>query len=112
MTVRLVNWAFLEENPTMQVLQFRAVSLIAAILIAIVARVDAADEAKPNRAAYDQAVTKAIDFLRTKGQAADGSYSAPAGPAITAIVTTAILKHGRSPDAPQVPKALTYLEGI
>lgn len=62
--------------------------------------------------ARDQAVTKAIDFLRTKGQAADGSYSAQAGPAITAIVTTAILKHGRTVDDPLIAKSLKYLEGF
>ena len=58
----------------------------------------------------EQMVSKAIDFLRTKGQAADGSYSEQAGPAVTALVTTAILRHGRSPDDPVVAKSLKYLE--
>jgi squalene-hopene/tetraprenyl-beta-curcumene cyclase len=71
-----------------------------------------ADEGKPEAGAIAQSVSKAIDYLRTKGQAADGSYSAQAGPAITAIVTTAILKHGRTPEDPQVGKALKYLEGF
>lgn len=61
---------------------------------------------------YDQMVSKAIEFLGTKSQAADGSYNAKAGPAITALVTAAILSHGRSPDDPQVAKALKYLEGF
>lgn len=60
----------------------------------------------------EQIVAKAIDYLRSKGQAADGSYSANAGPGITALVTAAILKHGRSPDDPQVAKSLKYLEGF
>src|SRR5262249_5836029 len=37
---------------------------------------------------YETAVNKAIEYFRTKGQAADGSYSAEAGPGVTAIVTT------------------------
>ena len=59
--------------------------------------------------AREQAVTKAVEYLRTKGQAADGSYSAAAGPAVTALVTTAILRSGRTVQDPQVAKALTYL---
>ena len=84
----------------------------AMILAFAIATPSRGDEAKLNRAAYDQAVSKAIDYLRVKGQAADGSYSAQAGPAITAIVTAAVLRHGRSPDDPQVAKALKFLEGL
>lgn len=71
-----------------------------------------AAEPKLDRPAYDKAVANGIDYLRTKGQAADGSYSAQAGPAITAIATAAVLRHGRSPSEPQVAKALKYLEGF
>ena len=39
-----------------------------------------------------------------------GSYSAAAGPGITALVATAILKHGRSADEPFIAKSLKYLE--
>ena len=59
-----------------------------------------------------QASTRAIEYLRAKGQAADGSYTAAAGPAVTALVTAAILQHGRSASDPQVAKALKYLEGF
>ena len=52
------------------------------------------------------AIDSGIDYLLTKGQAADGSYSAKAGPAITAICTTAILKQGRSPDDPRVAEVV------
>ncbi len=65
------------------------------------------DEAK----ARDQAVNKAVGYLRT-AQAADGSYSAQAGPAVTALVTTALLAHGRSVNDPQVARGLKYLEGF
>jgi squalene-hopene/tetraprenyl-beta-curcumene cyclase len=58
---------------------------------------------------YQTTVNKAINFLRTS-QAVDGSYSAEAGPAVTALVATAVLKTGRSPDDPVVAKALKYVE--
>ena len=57
-------------------------------------------------------MAKAIEYCRTKGQAADGSYSAEAGPAVTAIVTAGILKNGRTPDDPLVARSLKYLEGF
>jgi len=63
-------------------------------------------------AAYQQMVDKAIDYLRTQGQADDGSFSAQAGPAVTGLVTTALLHHGRTPDDPMVAKGLKYLEGF
>jgi squalene-hopene/tetraprenyl-beta-curcumene cyclase len=47
-----------------------------------------------------------------KGQAADGSYTAQAGPAFTAICTLALLRNGRTADDPQVAKGLKYMEGF
>ena len=73
----------------------------------------AADEAQsnpPDSKAYGQGVDKAIQFLMAKGQAANGSFTAQAGPGVTAIVVTGILSQGRSPDDPVVAKALKYLE--
>jgi len=61
---------------------------------------------------YQQMVDRAIRFLQTKGQAPDGSYAAQVGPGVTAVVTTGILRHGRSPDDPLVAKSLKYLEGF
>src|SRR6478609_9372672 len=68
----------------------------------------AADEVTAKK--YEQMVDKAIAFLATKGQADDGSFNAAAGPAVTALVTAAILRHGRSPEDPVVAKALKYVE--
>jgi len=62
--------------------------------------------------AYEAAVQKGIDYLRTKGQSADGAYSGNVGPGVTAIVTTAILRNGRTADDPLVAKSLKYLEGF
>jgi squalene-hopene/tetraprenyl-beta-curcumene cyclase len=60
--------------------------------------------------AYRQTVDRAIDYLRIKGQATDGSYAAFAGPGVTAVVATGILRNGRSPDDPAVARSLHYLE--
>ena len=60
---------------------------------------------------YAETVNKAIEFLRTS-QAADGSFSAEAGPAVTALVATAVLKNGRTADDPLVAKSLKYLSGF
>ena len=54
-------------------------------------------------------VTKGIEFLRSKGQAADGSFSKQVGIGVTALAATAMLRHGRSPDDPVVAKALKFL---
>jgi squalene-hopene/tetraprenyl-beta-curcumene cyclase len=42
-------------------------------------------------------------------QAEDGSFSAPSGPAVTAIVAAAMLAHGAAPSDPTVAKALDYV---
>jgi squalene-hopene/tetraprenyl-beta-curcumene cyclase len=59
---------------------------------------------------YAQTVDRAIHFLLDKAQAPDGSFSAQAGPGVTALVTCAILRHGRSPSDPAVAKSLAWLE--
>jgi squalene-hopene/tetraprenyl-beta-curcumene cyclase len=69
---------------------------------------NAADDTTAKK--YEQMVDKAIAFLATKGQADDGSFNAAAGPAVTALVTAGVLRHGRSPEDPLVAKALKYLE--
>ena len=68
--------------------------------------------ASTSKQQYEQSLSKALDYLRTKGQAPDGSYSAEAGPAVTAVVTLGILRNGRSVDHPLVAKSLKYLEGF
>src|SRR5262249_42956537 len=65
----------------------------------------------PDQKTYQPAVDKALAFLE-KSQAADGSFSSKAGPGITAIVATALLRHGRTPSDPSVDKALKYLKGF
>jgi squalene-hopene/tetraprenyl-beta-curcumene cyclase len=62
--------------------------------------------------AFGNAVDRAIGFLQSKGQSPDGSYSAHAGPGATALVTTAVLRHGRTLSDPVVANGLKYLEGF
>ncbi len=63
-------------------------------------------------ATYDQIVSRAIEYLRTRGRNDDGSYSPQLGPAVTAIVTTALLRHGRAVEDPLVAKSLAYLQSF
>ncbi len=59
---------------------------------------------------YDATVAKAIAYLETKGQSVDGSYSGFSGPGVTALATTALLRHGRPVESPAVAKGIKYLE--
>lgn len=75
----------------------------------------AADEKSPaagSQKETEQAVIRAINYLRVKGQEPDGSYSRRAGPAVTALVTTALVRHGRTLEDPQVARGLKFLEGF
>ena len=81
-----------------------------ALMVALAGAVRSIADETPDRQAHERAVQTGIDYLRTSGQAADGSFSAQVGPGVTAIVTTAILRNGRTADDPVVAKALKYLE--
>jgi squalene-hopene/tetraprenyl-beta-curcumene cyclase len=56
-----------------------------------------------------ETVKQGVDYLR-QAQADDGSFSAAAGPGITAIAATAMLRSGLTPSDPTVAKSLKYLE--
>jgi hypothetical protein len=67
----------------------------------------------PDRAAFDQTVRRALDYLRLNGQAGDGSFSSQLGPGVTAVVLAGALETGRvSPSEPWVAKGLKYLESL
>lgn len=56
-------------------------------------------------------VARGIEFLRTRGQAEDGSFSRESGTAVTSLAVAAILKH--RPEAkndPVIRKAFEFLE--
>lgn len=84
----------------------------AALLLSVITAPLTAHAAGADAAAYRQAVAKAAEFLQTKAQAADGSYSAATGPGVTCVVTAGLLRSGRSADDPAVAKSLKYLEGL
>ena len=89
-------------------------SLIAALaLFTVIALPAEADEPRigPDPVPYRKMVDRGIDYLRA-AQAPDGSFSAHAGPGVTALVTTALLRHGRTPSDPIVARSLAYLEGF
>lgn len=75
-----------------------------------VARADDA-AAESDAKVYQQLVQRGVDYLLTKGQAEDGSFATKmgGGPGVTAICTSALLRHGRSPDDPAVVKAIKYI---
>jgi squalene-hopene/tetraprenyl-beta-curcumene cyclase len=62
------------------------------------------------RAADAQAlIAKGVEYYKS-AQAADGSFSADAGPGVTGIVAAALLASGEKATEPVVAKALAYLE--
>lgn len=90
-------------------LLFAAIS--AAVAQNLVVAAESPVNSGPAAAAYHDSVHRAIEYLDAQ-QAEDGSFSSQAGPGVTAIVATALLRHGRSADNPVVAKALQYLEGF
>lgn len=93
----------------------RMIATVPWMLVLAIACALAADEPADSSIdanAYAQAVDRAIDFLQNKAQSPDGSYAANKGPGVTAVVTVAILRHGRTPNDPLVAKSLKYLEGF
>ena len=60
---------------------------------------------------YQKVVSKAIRYLENN-QAADGSFSAQLGPAVTAMCTTALLENGVPLSSPAIQKGLAYLQGF
>lgn len=61
-----------------------------------------------NQATQQKMVDKALRFLDGQ-QAQDGSFSAHAGTGPTAMVVSAMVRHGRSESHPTVAKAIAYL---
>jgi squalene-hopene/tetraprenyl-beta-curcumene cyclase len=70
----------------------------------------AADE--PASASWDKVVARGVAYLETKGQSADGAFTSAAGPGVTALATTALLRCGRTADSPAVARSLKYIESF
>jgi len=58
----------------------------------------------------DAMVSKAVEYLAQR-QSPNGAFTPQAGVGITALVTTGLLRNGRSPDDPLVARSLKFLEG-
>ena len=82
-------------------------SLAVACLIAVGAHPLAARAASPDE--IRAALAKGAAFLVETKQAADGSFSADVGPAVTALAVTALVRSGMPADAPPVQKGLAFL---
>ncbi|MCA9100817.1 MAG: hypothetical protein KDA63_06705 [Planctomycetales bacterium] len=92
--------------------QLAVIALFVTSLAGALARLSAAAEPTgPDPQVYDNMVSRAVGYLR-QSQLDDGSFSPQAGPAVTALVTNALLAQGRSADDPMVARALKYLEGF
>lgn len=89
---------------------FRSMTLALVVSVLAGAVAGAAEQRQADPGNYERTVAKAISYLETKGQAENGSYSSFAGPGVTALVTTAVMRHGRTPEDPLVAKSLQYLE--
>jgi len=57
-------------------------------------------------------IARAVDFLRVRGQAEDGSFSKQSGLGVTALVTAGLLAVDVSREDPIVAKSLKYLESF
>lgn len=57
-----------------------------------------------------QITARGLDWLEQQGQAEDGTFSAKAGPGLTALAVTAAIRNGRSLDDAMVKKGLAALE--
>jgi hypothetical protein len=90
----------------------RSVGIALAAVIAghaVVSPAGAQDAQAPD---VQTAVQRGLEYLRTKGQAEDGTFTIQAGPGITALALTAAIRNGAALDDPLVAKGLTALEGF
>ena len=93
---------------------FRSVaSFIAAVSVVAAPLAVMANQTTPeavNHARLQEAINQGVAYFQ-QAQADEGSWSASSGPGITAIVTSAVLRSGRTVADPMVARALKYLEG-
>ncbi len=88
--------------------------LICSLGMFVTARLAAADEALANisdpTVQYRTMVDRAVEYLKVRGQADDGSFSAAAGVGPTGLVVSALVSVGATANDPTIAKALNYLE--
>ena len=80
-------------------------------------RAEAADPPAPQldaraKQSRSQAIARGIAYLKATGQAEDGSFSKATGPAVTALVATALVRNGVPAADPSVARAVKYVESF
>ncbi len=92
----------------------RHVGIFSIVLSLAVQGIASADPVSTNTQALaqarQQAIARGVEYLQSKAQANDGSYSGATGPSVTALVTTALLRSRRTTSDPFIAKSLKYLE--
>lgn len=84
-------------------------SMVFFMTSSILPQVAAADQARD--AAIRKMADRAIDYLKTRGQAENGAFSPESGTAVTSLCVAAILRH--RPEAvndPAIKKAIAFIE--
>lgn len=84
--------------------------LVSTVTLALICSITHA-ELGPDRAGLQQRVARGTEFLQSS-QAADGSWTSPAAPGITGLVTYSLLQSGVPANDPTVAKALSHLESF
>lgn len=87
----------------------RTAAIAAMTLITLSTTLAFTNADSPLSAKKAEAVARAAAYLQAN-QAEDGSFTANAGPGVTAIVLTGLLRNGRTVDDPVVAKGLGYLQ--
>lgn len=97
----------------------RRVFLAGLASLSLVARLGLAQEksdkpevkTKANQKKLSETIAKGLEYLKTKGQAEDGSISRQVGIGVTALGISAMLQNGLTPQDPAVAKGLKLIEG-
>ncbi len=79
------------------------------LLVAVLALVETSALAKGPHAELAPLVERGVAFLAA-AQDEDGSYSSFAGTGVTSLITTSLLRNGRTPADPLIAKSLAFLE--
>ncbi len=70
----------------------------------------AASSAADQSALHQKLIDRSVEYLRQRGQADDGSFSAASGIGPTGVVLSGLLAAGVNPNDPMVAKGLAFLE--
>jgi len=95
----------------MSILSFARIVLPSLLAVSAFGIASPAGADTPRDASVQQMVDKGIEFLKTRGQSVDGSFSRESGSAVTSLCVAAILKN--RPEAkndPAIKKALAFIE--